>query len=226
MRDDNLSELFNISSQGWLRGKASEGFVRPTLKQFFSPASSSFEEILAGIPATMPLTETAGGTMAISANGLTITKIGATGAFTYCFQDSAITRGKHYFEATFSNHLGDVIVVDDFESTRTTNGSTAGAYRADSWGVYNSGGGLYERTTSVGFIGSFINETIGVGLDMDNKQLNYYKTTGLVGTISNLPEAVYVAFDLHASGSSIVINFGQNAFNFTVPNGYNSGLLV
>ena len=43
VRPDNITGLYNIGSRGILRGKASEGFIRPTIKQFFT--SENFEEI-------------------------------------------------------------------------------------------------------------------------------------------------------------------------------------
>ena len=42
-RSDNFSELYRISSKGNLRGKAAEGFIRPTLKQFFTSYPSFIE---------------------------------------------------------------------------------------------------------------------------------------------------------------------------------------
>ena len=45
-RPDLITELYNMSSvKGNLRGKALEGFIRPTIKQFFT--SENFEEIIA-----------------------------------------------------------------------------------------------------------------------------------------------------------------------------------
>jgi len=69
-RPDNISGLFHISSQGWLRGKASEGFIRPTIKQFLSPASSNFEEISSVVPAYFALQSGTTGTL--SNNNLTV----------------------------------------------------------------------------------------------------------------------------------------------------------
>jgi len=48
IRPDNITGLYNISSSGILRGKASEGFIRPTIKQFFT--SENFEEIVSQQP--------------------------------------------------------------------------------------------------------------------------------------------------------------------------------
>jgi len=42
IRPDLITELYNTGSRGNLRGKASEGFIRPTIKQFFT--SEDFEE--------------------------------------------------------------------------------------------------------------------------------------------------------------------------------------
>lgn len=45
VRPDNISGLFNLSNlKGNLRGKAAEGFIRPTIKQFFT--SSDFGNVL------------------------------------------------------------------------------------------------------------------------------------------------------------------------------------
>ncbi len=50
-RPDNITELYGIGSRGNLRGKAVEGFIRPTLKQFFT--SKNFEEIESYIAPTI-----------------------------------------------------------------------------------------------------------------------------------------------------------------------------
>ncbi len=42
-RPDNISKLYSLSSRGNLRGKAKEGFIRPTLGQFIT--SMDFEEL-------------------------------------------------------------------------------------------------------------------------------------------------------------------------------------
>ena len=53
-----------------------------------------------------------------------------------------------------------------------------------------------------------------------------YNGSGLLGTVSNLPDCVYGAFGIYRYGDSIIVNFGQMAFNCTVPGGFNSCLLV
>jgi len=45
IRPDLVSQFYSASSQGSLRGKAAEGFIRPTIKQFFAPYMRGFEEI-------------------------------------------------------------------------------------------------------------------------------------------------------------------------------------
>ncbi len=47
VRPDNMSELYN-TKQMKLRGKSSEGFIRPTISQFFT--SKNFEDILRPVP--------------------------------------------------------------------------------------------------------------------------------------------------------------------------------
>jgi len=44
----NLNDLYDIGSRGNLRGKSLEGFIRPTIKQFFT--SANFEELSNVIP--------------------------------------------------------------------------------------------------------------------------------------------------------------------------------
>ncbi len=57
-RPDNITELYNLSYRGNLRGKASQGLIRPTVKQFFT--SENFEEITADITRTAYLEEPEG----------------------------------------------------------------------------------------------------------------------------------------------------------------------
>jgi len=47
VRPNSITEFYSASSQGSLRGKASQGFIRPTIQQFFAPYRRRFEEISA-----------------------------------------------------------------------------------------------------------------------------------------------------------------------------------
>jgi len=109
-RPDKMTELFNISSvKGNLRGKASEGFIRPTIKQFFT--SADFEEIESY---TFPGFDT----MAIMTNGVSGAVISDAGRrVTYSSSedgaansDISVTSEKYYFEihvqALDMTHLG------------------------------------------------------------------------------------------------------------------------
>ena len=49
VRPDKITKFYSASSQGNLRGKAAEGFIRPTIKQFFAPYKMKFEEITSHI---------------------------------------------------------------------------------------------------------------------------------------------------------------------------------
>ena len=223
-----ITSIYNLGHRCNLRGKAKAGFVRPTIKQFFT--STNWEAVQNKTMAKVPASETANGYHTISADGYTVTKPVATSTFTYSFLDKPITNGKYYFEFTIFGTLGDVVIIDSFEATRETSGSIAGAYRDDSWGAYSHGGQMYEKDLHIGALSGagYSGETIGVSIDMDNKVMKYRKST-VLGTIGSntypLPNNAYVAFDLAGSGY-ITINFGQSPFTYDVPTGFTSGLYI
>jgi Kip1 ubiquitination-promoting complex protein 1 len=72
-------------------------------------------------------------------------------------------------------------------------------------------------------------DVIGVAADLDNRQITFYKngaSMGLAYTSTLLPAGTYFPYicDPAAGGTSAsTTNFGQAAFKYTVPSGYNSG---
>jgi len=60
VRPDLITGLYSIGSRGNLRGKAAEGFIRPTIKQFFT-SSPDFKEITSGVSATGGIITEVGG---------------------------------------------------------------------------------------------------------------------------------------------------------------------
>jgi len=97
-----LIDIYDIGSRGNLRGKAAEGFIRPTIKQFFT--SEDFEEIESY---TFPGFDT----MAVMTNGVAGAQIQNAGTRVYypsnedgaANSDISVTSEKYYFEIDVVN---------------------------------------------------------------------------------------------------------------------------
>jgi Kip1 ubiquitination-promoting complex protein 1 len=81
---------------------------------------------------------------------------------------------------------------------------------------------VYGTNVSVG-------DVIGVAVDLDNRQITFYRngaSMGVAYTSALLTAGTYFPYvcDPAAGGTSgSTTNFGQTAFKYTAPTGYNSG---
>lgn len=86
----------------------------------------------------------------------------------------------------------------------------------------------YNSITGVAYGTTFTTSVIGIALDLDAKTINFYKdgiAQGVRALGANLNSGV--CFPMVGSGPSIhtyTANFGEKAFKFPVPSGFNPGV--
>tara|TARA_Y100000004_G_scaffold197424_1_gene272195 strand:- start:16963 stop:19284 length:2322 start_codon:yes stop_codon:yes gene_type:complete len=140
----------------------------------------------------------------------------------------SVTSGKWYWEVTKKptqvSQLYGIWQTDTSTPGVTPGGSTFTGNTTNSWGYYDSNGYLYNNGSGSAYGATFAaNDVIGVALNLDDGELEFYKNgvsqgvavTGLSGRF--VPSFTVGTASTH-SGSEI--NFGQKAFVHTAPAGY------
>lgn len=136
--------------------------------------------------------------------------------------------GKWYWEYTVDtiDGLGNSIWgVGGFGTTLTT----YVGHDADGYGNYPNTGSGANKVNNNSFQAygnsAVTGDIIGISLDMDAGEISIsingvdqgVMYTGLTGTL-------YPAFSTNVIGNAVTANFGQSAFVYSVPSGYNAGL--
>ena len=135
-----------------------------------------------------------------------------------------VNSGKWYFETLVtsmgSNGYGVMIGI----SKGTLKPSTYFGSNADSYGYYNYSGKTYNNaSTSIYGATYTTNDIIGCAFDADNGILTFYKNGVSQGTaFSSLStsDTWQLGAGCYSSQSSISVNFGQKAWEYTPPSGY------
>ena len=140
----------------------------------------------------------------------------------------SVTSGKWYWEvtkkATVVGQLYGIWQTDTSTPGLTPGGSTYVGNTANSWGYYDSNGNIYNNGSTVAYGASYAaNDVIGVALNLDDGELEFYKNgvsqgvavTGLSGRF--VPTFTVGTASTHTPSE---INFGQKAFAHTAPTGY------
>jgi hypothetical protein len=140
----------------------------------------------------------------------------------------SVTSGKWYWEVTkkqtTASQLYGIWQTDTATGGVTPGGSTYVGNTANSWGYYDSNGYFYNNGSSVVYGASYAaNDVIGVALNLDDGELEFYKngvsqgvaTTGLSGRF--VPAFTVGTAATHLAAE---INFGQKAFAHAAPAGY------
>lgn len=140
--------------------------------------------------------------------------------------------GKWYWEITKSNagaatHQWVGAVIGGCNGTLRTDYSLGSDANGFAW--YTASAYQYFKNNNVlsGAMGTLADgATVGCALDMDSKTITFYVGSGVVlGSITGLTgTTIYPAVGLYYINEGVLANFGQSAFKFTVPAGYNSGL--
>ena len=139
-----------------------------------------------------------------------------------------VNAGKWYFESTPSSGNWHMTGVEQSIYSTTHIGGSATKGIALVYDPSNTRGDIsYNGGNSVYKGGSIIfnpGDIIGVALDLDNNNVKFYKNNQLQYDLTNLLQAgAYYTFGVSLySGGTISGNFGQRAWAFTPPAGYNA----
>jgi hypothetical protein len=148
-----------------------------------------------------------------------------------------VSSGKYYWEVNMGSSAGSDIFAGIMGSGMPT--GTAAQGLQDNVSLLNTYGSLlfcddgkYQldgNTSRVAYSTALTsNQTLGIAVDMDAKSLTFYKDGVSQGAISfsSSPMATSIvcpAFSsYYSSDSNRVFNFGQRAFTYTPPSGYNA----
>jgi len=131
--------------------------------------------------------------------------------------------GKYYFEAVDTNSTTWGIGINAL-SNITSSGTTPDVSQA--YLFLKSGSVSTNGTTTASQYTAWSDgDTLGIAIDMDNKQMKLYVNNTLTYTISNIVvrgrEYFIMGRDYSGSGSqTITLNFGQKSFSYTPPTGF------
>ena len=152
-----------------------------------------------------------------------------------------VSSGKWYWEATLQNTINNYVIgisstISGIYTSEIFNDSPL-FYNLDSYGIridnnvnysysVNSLGYNQYGTNPVGIGGQ--GAIIGLALNADTRQLSYYHNGSFLVTsnVSSFPVGTtwYAAVSgITASSTTFSVNFGQGAFSYTPPAGYNRG---
>lgn len=175
-----------------------------------------------------------GNNITLSNGNLTVTVSGANAA-TYARATVTKTSGKWYWEYTIDQQT---FVSTGIQLPAHSLSGEVGGY-AEDYGFHDvpwfSGPieGAKENNASASRYGgtpSVNGDVIGVALDLDSGTITYYRNGVSLGVMySGLSgEKAIIAGAIVSGGTDpdtiITANFGQSAFAYSVPSGYNSGL--
>lgn len=222
----NISDLYDLGIEGNIRGKAAEGFIRPTVKQFFTTVPD-YEELA----------------KSYDYNEWDSTKSGnsihtMTGNYVrFKSTDTAVSlhgrqRGKYYFEIRLNITYPwgpSAIGIGKWPGLDPT-----GNPLQEGTVTYDTGGRIRVNGTSIENVGSWYTEdhwhTIGVAVDMGNSSIVFSRngtsytsvdfSAAGIGTYHTIVGVWNSQYDeKHFYG-----NWGESAFIYTPPAGYTSFL--
>jgi hypothetical protein len=133
--------------------------------------------------------------------------------------------GKWYWEVTAGTASSFQITVGIAKSTATLNNYLG--QDANGWSYYGANGNKINAATQLGYGATFAaGDVIGVKLDLDAGTIEFLKNNVSQGTAySSLSGTFFAAVSGAASGTQqCTANFGETAFVYPVPSGYNRGL--
>ena len=134
-----------------------------------------------------------------------------------------MSSGKWYWEVTCNSITAAMIGISDASASA----SSSSVFTANGWAYY-SGGQKYNNNSGPSYAASFTSgDIIGVALDMDAGTLAFYKNGASQGVAysTGLTGKTMIAMVGTGSGSvtqTYSANFGQRAFAYTAPSGYNA----
>lgn len=148
----------------------------------------------------------------------------------YIKSNKGITKGKWYWEVTINSaelyaSTEYIVMIGVINSTVIINDENS---VVENYAVYYSyQGGFYKNGEIISqpYGEKYApNDTIGCALDMDNKEISFYKNGIFQGTISGLlgDELSPLLGNGSHFAQELTINFGDNPFKYAIPNGYRS----
>lgn len=144
------------------------------------------------------------------------------------FANMGKTSGKWYWEFYLLQSTNDYMMIGLANTTEIAATGWLGN-TANSWG-FCANGILYGSGAGSQFINSGYvdNNVIGIAFDADNRTVDFYVNNVLTANFTGLPgtDELFPAFSWYTSDvvHTCSANFGQNAFVYAPPNGYNSGI--
>jgi hypothetical protein len=134
------------------------------------------------------------------------------------------TSGKWYWEVTCTS-VGDVEIGI---ATKQASLSTTVGLDAFGWSYAGSNGHKINNGSSLAYGSTYTTgDVIGIALDLDGGTLTFYKNNvsqgvAYSGGFGGVP--IYAAVGVGAAGSqTVTANFGETAFTYSPPGGYNAG---
>ena len=231
VRPDNITGLYGIGSRGNLRGKASEGFIRPTVKQFFT--SKDFEEVASAVftPTTFDSTR-AHASLVITNNDLTLSSMNNLRTCRTVYDGA--TTGKYYWEETNGTHTGINSDIGIYSEDSMVTYSYPKSYPGRDITPYSLGyrgnGSMFYNMDSYNYstYGDSYddNDIIGVALNLDDFKINFSKNGVWQGEISIASGKKYfpgIGKSSSTVGFTATANFGQSSFQYDVPENYEEG---
>ena len=151
----------------------------------------------------------------------------------------AFSSGKWYFETTYNAswdyaHVGVLDVTVDTYTGQVANSGYVGKY-ANGW-AYQQDQRVWNNDTniggSLGAVRAYAGDIAMVAVDMDAGKIWFgvngvwfgsgVPATGANAAYSNLSGTVSPAFSVYGNSSGITVNFGQRAWAYTPPQGFNA----
>lgn len=138
---------------------------------------------------------------------------------------TAASSGKWYWEFLVNSLSGGTLSVGVAKSTATFPNGTLGR-DSSSWGYCSDGALRYEGTVYAAVATFTAGDRIGVAVDQDSGNIQFYKNGVYQGALGAITGSLYPAYaHTWTSGtqtSNTTVNFGATSFTFSIPSGYSS----
>lgn len=156
----------------------------------------------------------------LSNNNLTVYGTSGNWGDSSCKTTNGLNTGKYYWEIEI-NTVSDCVGI----SGESFNNTTAIFLASNAIGYLNSGQ-IVVNTTTVSTVNTYAeNDTVGIALNLVDKQVSFYKNNILQYTVSNLDTNltgnIYPTISV-ALGGTITANFGGSEFKYNIPSGYST----
>jgi hypothetical protein len=149
---------------------------------------------------------------------------GTFGTNTGVFGGIAVSSGKWYWEETITALSSGAPFIGIMKPEAITQTFTTFYANTTSGYAYRSTGDKRTNSSDSAYGASYTtNDVIGVALDMDAGTLVFYKNGVSQGTAFSSLSGTFVAADANGTSGgtySSTINFGQRAFSYTAPSGF------